>query len=121
MLYPIVLETADSGAVSAYAPGLPVYAVAETYAKSERAIRAVLPGARPQGTEDAVQISHGIHGIHGSDPCAARRRVDVRPRGRDVEPTGKEPLEMRWFLPGGIDARLGAGRAERRAASVLRG
>jgi hypothetical protein len=28
MLYPIVLETEESGAVSAYVPGLPVYAAA---------------------------------------------------------------------------------------------
>src|SRR6476619_4828776 len=42
MLYPIVLETEDNGAVSAYVPGLPVYAAAETHAKAERAIRAVL-------------------------------------------------------------------------------
>jgi hypothetical protein len=42
MLYPIVLETEESGAVSAYVPGLPVYAAAETHAKAERAIRAVL-------------------------------------------------------------------------------
>jgi hypothetical protein len=42
MLYPIVLETEVSGAVSVYVPGLPVYAAAETHAKAERAIRAVL-------------------------------------------------------------------------------
>lgn len=42
MLYPIVLETEESGAVSAYVPGLPVYAAAETHAKAERAIRTVL-------------------------------------------------------------------------------
>ena len=30
MLYPIVLETEDNGAVSAYVPGLPVYAAADT-------------------------------------------------------------------------------------------
>ena len=42
MLYPIVLETEESGAVSAYVPGLPVYAAAETYAKAERAIRGML-------------------------------------------------------------------------------
>ena len=42
IFYPIVLETEDSGAVSAYVPGLPVYAAAETHAKAERAIRAVL-------------------------------------------------------------------------------
>ena len=35
MLYPIVLETEESGAVSAYVPGLPVYAAAETQAKAE--------------------------------------------------------------------------------------
>ena len=42
MLYPIVLETEESGAVSAYVPGLPVYVAADTHARAERAIRAVL-------------------------------------------------------------------------------
>ena len=42
ILYPIVLETEDNGAASAYVPGLPVYAAADTPAKAERAIRAVL-------------------------------------------------------------------------------
>lgn len=42
LLYPIVLETEENGAVSAYVPGLPVYAAAESHAKAERAIRAVL-------------------------------------------------------------------------------
>ncbi|MGE3178138.1 MAG: type II toxin-antitoxin system HicB family antitoxin [Vicinamibacterales bacterium] len=42
MLYPIVLEAAESGAVSAYVPGLPVYAAAETHAQAERAIRGVM-------------------------------------------------------------------------------
>ena len=42
VLYPIVLETEASGAVSAYVPGLPVYAAADTPAKAERAIRDVL-------------------------------------------------------------------------------
>ena len=42
VLYPIVFETEASGAVSAYVPGLPVYAAAETAAKAERAIRNVL-------------------------------------------------------------------------------
>jgi len=36
ILYPIVLETEDSGAVSAYVSGLPVYAAAETHAKAAR-------------------------------------------------------------------------------------
>jgi hypothetical protein len=39
--YPIVLETESSGAVSAYVPGLPVYAAAGSRTKAERAIRAV--------------------------------------------------------------------------------
>jgi predicted RNase H-like HicB family nuclease len=40
--YPIVLETEAGGAVSAYVPGLPVYAAADSHTKAERAIRAVL-------------------------------------------------------------------------------
>jgi len=40
--FPIVLETEASGAVSAYVPGLPVYAAADSHAKAERAIRVVL-------------------------------------------------------------------------------
>jgi hypothetical protein len=39
--YPIVLETETSGAVSAYVPGLPVYAAADSHTKAERAIRAL--------------------------------------------------------------------------------
>ena len=40
--YPIVIEMEASGAVSAYVPGLPVYAAADTQAKAERAIRDTL-------------------------------------------------------------------------------
>lgn len=40
--YPIVVEKEESGAVSAYVPGLPIYAAADTRAKAERAIRNVL-------------------------------------------------------------------------------
>ena len=40
--YPIVIETETSGAVSAYVPGLPVYAAADTRTKAERAIRKTL-------------------------------------------------------------------------------
>ncbi len=58
MLYPIVLEIEDSGAVSAYVPGLPVYAAADTHAKAERAIRVVLAdylNAHPTSRPD-VQV-----------------------------------------------------------------
>ena len=64
--YPIVLETEASGAVSAYVPGLPVYAAAETHAKAERAIRAVLtayieapPTSRPQARVRVARVSGG--------------------------------------------------------------
>jgi predicted RNase H-like HicB family nuclease len=40
--YPIVLETEESGAISAYVPGLPVYAAANTVAKAERALKELL-------------------------------------------------------------------------------
>jgi hypothetical protein len=33
MLYPIVLEAEESGVVSAYVPGLPVYAAADSHAR----------------------------------------------------------------------------------------
>ncbi len=54
--YPIVLETETSGAVSAYVPGLPVYAAADSHTKAERAIRAVLTAyleAHPGSRSDA--------------------------------------------------------------------
>jgi predicted RNase H-like HicB family nuclease len=40
--YPIVFETEDSGAISAYVPGLPVYAAADTAKEAEDAIRDLL-------------------------------------------------------------------------------
>jgi predicted RNase H-like HicB family nuclease len=40
--YPIVIETETSGAVSAYVPGLPVFAAANTRRKAEQAIRETL-------------------------------------------------------------------------------
>jgi hypothetical protein len=73
MLYPIVLETEESGAVSAYVPGLPVYAAAETDSKAERAIRAVLtayleahPDSRPDARIRVARLS-----------TAARTSVDI--------------------------------------------
>jgi hypothetical protein len=73
VLYPIVLETEDGGAVSAYVPGLPVYAAAETHAKAERAIRAVLaeyldahPASRPEARVRVARFSD-----------RGRRKVDI--------------------------------------------
>ena len=66
MLYPIVLETEDNGAVSAYVPGLPVYAAAESHARAERAIRDVLaayleahPASRPEARVRVARVSGG--------------------------------------------------------------
>lgn len=63
---PIVLETEDSGAVSASVPGLPVYAAADSHAKAERAIRAVLaayleahPDTRPEARVRVARVSSG--------------------------------------------------------------
>ena len=73
LLYPIVLETEDSGAVSAYVPGLPVYAAAGSHAKAERAIRNVLtayleahPDSRPDARVRVARFSTG-----------ARAKVDI--------------------------------------------
>ena len=64
--YPIVLETETSGAVSAFVPGLPVYAAADTRAKAERAIRATLaayleahPDAAPTSALRVARVSDG--------------------------------------------------------------
>jgi len=72
-LYPIVLETEDSGAVSAYVPGLPVYAAADSHAKAERAIRTVLtaylkahPDSRPDARVRVARVSP-----------TARMKVDI--------------------------------------------
>ena len=81
MLYPIVLETEERGAVSAYAPGLPVYAAAATHAKAERAIRAVLtqdPNAYPfcQGvplTGESKTEAIGALSRNAGDGTSARR------------------------------------------------
>ena len=64
--YPIVIEAETSGAFSAYVPGLPVYAAADTRAKAERAIRATLaaylaahPAAVPKSQVRVARVSNG--------------------------------------------------------------
>lgn len=64
--YPIVIETETSGAVSAYVPGLPVYAAADTRAKAEQAIRTTLsaylaahPDAAPTSAVRVARVSDG--------------------------------------------------------------
>ena len=94
MLYPIVLETEESGAVSAYVPGLPVYAAAETHAKAERAIRAVLteylnehPASRPDARVRVARFSSrrktkvdivGVAALVGAQRSATKARASRR-------------------------------------------
>jgi predicted RNase H-like HicB family nuclease len=90
MLYPIVLETDEGGAVSAYVPGLPVYAAADSHAKAERAIRAVLaeylkahPASRPEARVRVARVSgRGQAGIRvvGVAALVGAKRSDAKAR-----------------------------------------
>ena len=95
--YPIILETEASGAVSAYVPGLPVYAAADTHAKAERAIRAVLtayleahPGSRSDAQVRVARVSDrhtakvdivGVAALVGARRSAVKARAS-RANGR---------------------------------------
>ena len=95
--YPIVLETETSGAVSAYVPGLPVYAAADSDAKAERAIRAVLmayleahPGSRSDARVRVARFSDrqktkvhivGVAALLGAGRSATKARTS-RANGR---------------------------------------
>jgi hypothetical protein len=88
MLYPIVLETEESGAVSAYVPGLPVYAAADSHAKAERAIRAVLaeylkahPASRPEARVRVARVTRGKSiSVVGVAALVGARRSDAKAR-----------------------------------------
>ena len=103
-LYPIVLETEESGAVSAYVPGLPVYAAAETHAQAERAIRGVLteylnahPTSRPDARVRVARVSDrgrarvsvvgvaALVGARRSDAKARASRANGRLGGRPTK------------------------------------
>ena len=97
MLYPIVLETEESGAVSAYVPGLPVYAAADSHAEAERAIRVVLahyldahPASRPAARVRVARVSDrgktrvsvvGVAALVGAKRSDAKARAS-RANGR---------------------------------------
>jgi predicted RNase H-like HicB family nuclease len=64
--YPIVIETEPNGAVSAYVPGLPVYAAADTRPKAEQAIRSTLaayldahPNSAPTSAVRVARVEDG--------------------------------------------------------------
>jgi hypothetical protein len=92
--YPIVLETETSGAVSAYVPGLPVYAAADTRPKAERAIRTTL----------AAYLKAHPDSVPNSDVRVARVSDDQRAKVHIV----------------GVGALLGSGRSRRKARSSQR-
>ena len=97
MLYPIVLETEDNGAVSAYVPGLPVYAAADSHAKAERVIRELLTeyltahtASRPDARVRVARFSDtgkrrveivGVAALVGAKRTAAKARAS-RANGR---------------------------------------
>lgn len=96
-LYPIVLETEDNGAVSAYVPGLPVYAAADSHATAERVIRDVLteylnahPASRPDARVRVARFSDtgkrrveivGVAALVGAKRTMAKARAS-RANGR---------------------------------------
>lgn len=92
-LFPIVLETEDSGAVSAYVPGLPVYAASDTYTKAERAIRTVLaayldahPDSRPTARVRVARSSTTTRAkvdIVGPAALVGARRSATKARNHD--------------------------------------
>jgi hypothetical protein len=109
-LYPIVLETEDSGAISAYVPGLPVYAAADTHAKAERAIRTVLaayldghPDSRPEARVRVARFSTtprtkvdivspaALVGAHRSATKARASRENGRLGGRPRKAEAGQP------------------------------
>ena len=94
--YPIIIETETSGAVSAYVPGLPVFAAANTRTKAEQAIRATL----------ASYLEAHPESVPTSDVRVARVSAGRRSRVHIV----------------GVGALLGTGRSRRKArASQMNG
>jgi predicted RNase H-like HicB family nuclease len=106
-LYPIVLETEDNGAVSAYVPGLPVYAAADTHAKAEREIRVVLaayldahPASRPGARVRVARFSDTGKGRSRSwaSPRWSARNVPRRRRARRGPTAGSAVVLRRTRL-----------------------
>lgn len=74
--YPIVVEREASGAVSAYVPGLPIYAAADTRSKVEESIRATLAAyLDAHGEPRRKARTSQLNGRLGGRPPKVRRRV----------------------------------------------
>lgn len=99
MLYPIVLEAEDNGTTSAYVPGLPVYAAADSAAKAERAIRVVLtahleahPNSRPGARVRVARCSNtGTTKVDGSATKARASRANGQLGGRPPKAATSAP------------------------------
>jgi endonuclease YncB( thermonuclease family) len=90
--YPIVLERELNGAVSAYVPGLPVYAAADTRVKAERAIRSTLaayltehPDTAPTSIVRVARVADGstvrlvgVGALLGTGRSRAKARASQR-------------------------------------------
>jgi hypothetical protein len=115
--YPIVFEAEESGAVSAYVPGVPVYAAADSHVAAERAIRSVLteylqahPATQPDARVRVARVSNrgkakvtvvGVAALVGArrsaDKARASRangRLGGRPR-KDVTKRATRPKASR--------------------------
>ena len=97
--YPIVLETEASGAISAYVPGLPVYAAADTHKRAERAVREMLV----EYLEAHPRASHGTQVRVAR--VAERPGAETRPKTPHVSIVG-------------VGALLGSGRSHRKARAA---
>jgi predicted RNase H-like HicB family nuclease len=75
--YPIVFEAEDSGAVSAYVPGLPVYAAADTADKAEDAVRELLALYVEDRRARGLELPEPQTGVKVARVTTSRGRSDV--------------------------------------------
>ncbi len=75
--YPIVFEVEDSGAVSAYVPGLPVYAAGDTVDEAEKAVRELLALFVDDRQARGVDLPEPQTGIKVARITTARGRSTV--------------------------------------------
>lgn len=95
--YPIVFERESSGAVSAYVPGLPVYAAADSLGEAERHLCEVL------GLLLAERRARGLP-VPDADTIIKVARVTTNSRGAGVTIVSPAPL-------------IGRNRSPRKAAA----